>query len=56
MSLQNPAEQGRSRRALANFRGAFHQCLPPWSDALFELTEAALCAPAPMGIGAVTPP
>jgi len=31
------------------FRQSFHQCLSPWGDALFELCDAALCSPAPVG-------
>ena len=34
---------------LTDFRSSFHQCLSPWGDALFELTDAALCSPAPVG-------
>ena len=34
---------------LASFRRAFHGCLPSWGDALFELTDAVLCSPAPVG-------
>src|SRR5450756_1613038 len=33
---------------LRDFRSSLHQCLSPWGDALFELTDAALCAPAPV--------
>jgi hypothetical protein len=31
------------------FRSSLHQCLSPWGDALFELTDAALCSSAPVG-------
>jgi hypothetical protein len=34
--------------ALAGFRDSFYGCLRGWADALFELTDAALCAPAPV--------
>ena len=34
---------------LIDFRRSFHQCLSPWGDALFELCDAALCSPAPVG-------
>lgn len=35
--------------ALTEFRQSFHQCLTGWGDALFELTDAVLCSPAPVG-------
>jgi hypothetical protein len=34
---------------LTDFRSSLHQCLSPWGDALFELCDAALCSPAPVG-------
>ena len=34
---------------LISFRSLFHRCLAPWGDALFELTDAVLCSPAPVG-------
>src|ERR1019366_6907183 len=34
---------------LISFRSLFHRCLAPWGDALFELTDALLCSPAPVG-------
>ena len=34
---------------LGRFRSSLHQCLSPWGDALFELCDAALCSPAPVG-------
>jgi hypothetical protein len=34
---------------LTDFRSSFHQCLSSWGDAPFELTDAALCSPAPVG-------
>ena len=34
---------------LRDFRSSFHQCLPSWADALFELCDAALCSPTPVG-------
>ncbi len=34
---------------LAGFRRSFHQCLSPWGDVLFELCDAALCSPLPVG-------
>lgn len=43
------AEGGASRAALVGFREAFYGCLTGWGDALFELTDAALCVPAPVG-------
>lgn len=33
---------------LAGFRGAWHGCLTRRADALFELTDALLCAPGPV--------
>jgi len=35
--------------ALVEFRNRLHSCFARWGDALFELTDAALCAPAPVG-------
>ena len=40
---------GASRAALVGFREAFYGCLTGWGDALFELCDAALCVPAPVG-------
>jgi hypothetical protein len=34
---------------LIDFRRSFHQSLPRWGDALFELCDAALCSSAPVG-------
>jgi hypothetical protein len=34
---------------LRGFRSSLYQCLSPWGDALFELIDAALCSPAPVG-------
>jgi len=34
---------------LAGFRRSFHRCLAPWGDALFELCDALLCSPVPVG-------
>lgn len=33
---------------LARFRAGFYECLTRWPDALFELADAALCAPGPL--------
>ena len=33
---------------LTDFRAGFYHCLSGWGDALFELTDAALCAPGPI--------
>jgi DDE superfamily endonuclease len=33
---------------LTHFRAGFYDCLSGWGDALFELTDAALCAPGPI--------
>ena len=37
-----------SRTALVTFRRQLHGCFGRWSDALFELCDATLCAPAPV--------
>jgi hypothetical protein len=34
---------------LTEFRQSLHRCLTGWGDALFELTDAVLCSPAPVG-------
>ncbi|MGH9124888.1 MAG: transposase, partial [Acidimicrobiales bacterium] len=34
---------------LTAFRAGFYSCLTGWGDALFELADAALCAPIPVG-------
>jgi hypothetical protein len=34
---------------LTAFRRSLHQCLTAWGDALFELCDAVLCSPAPVG-------
>jgi hypothetical protein len=34
---------------LTGVRRSLYQCLSPWRDALFELCDAALCSPAPVG-------
>jgi hypothetical protein len=34
---------------LGGFRSSFHRCLAPWGDTLFELCDAVLCSPAPVG-------
>ena len=39
----------RATADLTDFRSSLHQCLSPWGDALFELCDAALCSPAPVG-------
>lgn len=46
MTIQG-SDQG-SRRQLERFRSEFYGCLPSWGDALFELCDAALCAPGPV--------
>jgi hypothetical protein len=38
-----------STAALAGFRNRFYGCLTGWRDALFELCDAVLCSPAPVG-------
>lgn len=42
-----PTQQG-PLAALIEFRAGFHRCLAGRADAAFELTTAALCAPAPV--------
>jgi hypothetical protein len=37
------------QRTLVEFRQAFHGCLTSWGDALFELCDAVLCSPSPVG-------
>ena len=34
---------------LASFRSAFYECLTSWGDSLFELCDAVLCSPSPVG-------
>jgi len=48
-TLGERGDQDASRAALVGFRDAFYACLPGWADALFELTDAALCGPASVG-------
>src|SRR5450759_1335631 len=45
-TLGERGDGGASRAALMGFRAAFFACLSGWADALFELTDAALCGPA----------
>nr|WP_307867400.1 transposase [Saccharothrix coeruleofusca] len=40
--------RGRRTGDLSRFRERFHQCLAARADALFELTDAALCADGPV--------
>jgi DDE superfamily endonuclease len=42
------ATRAQKLEQLADFRAAFYDCLTGWGDALFELTDAALCAPGPI--------
>ncbi len=37
------------RRQLVQFRAELYGCFGKWADALFELCDAALCSPAPVG-------
>jgi hypothetical protein len=41
--------QVASTAALVGFRESLYSCLRSWGDALFELCDAILCAPAPVG-------
>jgi hypothetical protein len=34
---------------LIEFRAELHNCMFSWADALFELCDAVLCSPAPVG-------
>ena len=40
---------GPAADELVSFRSSVHGCLAPWGDALFELCDALLCSPAPVG-------
>jgi hypothetical protein len=46
----SPPLFARAQRAelVRDFRAGFYDCLTSWSDALFELTDAAICAPGPI--------
>ena len=48
-TLGERGNSGASRAPLVGFRAAFYACLSGWSDALFELTDAAMCGPASVG-------
>jgi hypothetical protein len=41
-------DTARDAAQLRGFRADFYGCLTSWADALFELTDAALCAPGPV--------
>ncbi|HEX4863925.1 MAG TPA: NF041680 family putative transposase [Acidimicrobiales bacterium] len=47
----SPQMVARAQRlvALSEFRSGFYRCLTGWGDALFELTDALLCAPGAVG-------
>jgi DDE superfamily endonuclease len=51
--VSQPSVQGVPTRCprseLVDFRTGLHQALTGWADTAFELCEAALCAPAPVG-------
>jgi DDE superfamily endonuclease len=40
---------GDQIEALRQYRSGFYDCLRGWADALFELTDALLAAPGPVG-------
>ncbi len=42
------AARAQKAGLLQDFRGGFYDCLTGWGDALFELTDAAICAPGPI--------
>jgi hypothetical protein len=46
--MQAPADDHR-RRQLQQFRAELYHCFSKWPDALFELGDAALCSPSPVG-------
>jgi hypothetical protein len=46
--LHPPDDTTRDAERLRHFRTGFYRCLTGWADAAFELTDAALCAPAPI--------
>ena len=46
-TLRRPT-QDTDAAALCGFRSGFYDCLTGWGDALFELSDALLCAPAPV--------
>ena len=48
LSVMGQHAEGRTGELTA-FRRGLHQCLTRWGDALFELCDAALCVPAPVG-------
>ncbi|MFI9389241.1 transposase, partial [Kutzneria sp. NPDC052558] len=47
-SAADSAADGAALTTLVAFRQAFHDCLTRRADALFELTDALLCAPGPV--------
>jgi len=49
MSEGSEDVDGASSAALVGFREALYGCLSGWGDALFELCDAALTVPAPVG-------
>src|SRR5688572_10771767 len=49
ISVPDPAGRVELLRRLAGFRDEFYACLTRRADALFELTEAVLCADGPVG-------
>ena len=47
-SLQDDAARVEALAGLSRFRREFYKCLPLRADALFELTDAVLCATGPV--------
>jgi DDE superfamily endonuclease len=45
---QPPPPDAAPTRQLRAFRASFYDCLTRWADALFELSDAVLCSPAPI--------
>jgi hypothetical protein len=48
-SLDRPGDQKGQRAELIDFRTELRACFTYWGDALFELADATLCSPAPVG-------
>ncbi|TXS54759.1 transposase, partial [Streptomyces sp. sk2.1] len=48
MSLSADAPTGQALDVLSRFRVEFYECLYARADALFELTDAVLCADGPV--------
>jgi hypothetical protein len=49
MDFPIPTGARPSAGQLEGFRAGLYDCLTKWPDALFELADAALCSPSPVG-------